>query len=83
MEMKDGQIGFLSKYALSRGIVEAQVRAPANGRVFMDGMAWWSFKIGRDVHATKEEAVAAAEEAKKKKIASLQKQIKKIEALKF
>lgn len=83
MELKDGQTGFLSKYALSRGIIEVKVHAPADGRAFIEGMAWWSFKIGRDVHATKEEAVAAAEQAKKKKIESLQKQIKKIEAMQF
>jgi hypothetical protein len=82
---------WVSKYALGdKGrVVEAEfedeVREsgyayPADSTVFSK---WTSFKVGSSVHHSREDAVAAAEAARKKKIASLQKQIKKLESMKI
>jgi predicted sulfurtransferase len=75
---------WLSKYALSGGIAEYQAE-------IRDGMAYpgkpfmscTSFKMGVDAHNTREAAVMAAEAAAKKKIASLRKQIAKLETTAF
>ena len=75
---------WISKYALSGGITEyeAEIRdgKAYPGKPFMD---FTSFDMGVDAHDTREAAVAAAEAACKKKVASLKKQIAKLEATKF
>lgn len=81
---------WVSKYALGdKGrVVEAEFEdhfradgyvCPADSTVFSK---WASFKVGRDVHVVRANAVAAAEAARKKKIASLQSQIKNLELMK-
>ena len=60
---------FVSKYALSTGIAEMQGQV-SQGYFLAEGR-WSSFKIGRDAHATMEEAMQAAESARRAKIASL------------
>jgi len=75
---------WITKYALSAGITEheAEIR---DGKAFPGApfMSYTSFKMGRDAHLTREEAVAAAHSARKEKIASLKKQMAKLEELKF
>lgn len=74
---------FLSKYALSGQIIEVTLdggsavgRALVNGAlIYTQEHGWNSFKLGRDIHLTREEAVAAAEAARDKKLKSLQKQM--------
>lgn len=78
------QTVWLSKYALAGGIAEYQAE-------IRDGMAYpgkpflgsIGFKMGVDAHDTREAAVLVAEAAAKKKIASLKKQIAKLEVIKF
>lgn len=75
---------YVTKYALTTGIFEVDAKV-------LDGMA--SYKRGdsylmefahRDeFHLTREAAVAKAEEIRIKKLKSLNKQIKKISAIKF
>lgn len=86
---------YITKYSLSGK--DAGKPITANGRVRngYDGKkdeyfsckmpGWWheqSFKIGRDVFLTKEEAISDIDARRVKKIASLNKQIAKLEALK-
>jgi len=78
------QTVWLSKYALSGGIAEYQAEI-RDGRAYPGKpfMSFTSFQLGREAHETKEAAIAAAEEARKKKIAALKKQIAKLEAMTF
>lgn len=75
---------WLSKYALSGGI--AQYQAEVRDDMAFPGkpfMSYTGFKMGVDAHDTREAAVAAADVARKKKVASLKKQIAKLEATTF
>lgn len=79
---------FLTKYALSKGIEElscVSTHPGANGRidVHLYGYSWFWFTVGKDAHETEAAAKAAAESMRLKKIASLKKQIAKLEAMKF
>ena len=76
---------WISKYALSEGVfelcaettsVEGMISDPINRcRMFHDE--------GKDWHRTREGAIAKAEQMRLAKIASLKKQIAKLEKLKF
>lgn len=84
MTMQAGQNVWLTKYALSDGITEQVVKSfYESGYVTLDGHQWNSYKVGSDVHASYEEAVAAAKAQREKRIASLKKQIAKLEKLAF
>jgi len=84
MQVQEGQTLWLTKYALTDGIEEETARGDGHDDyVFVSGRLWSSYKLGRDVHLTREDAVRAAEAMRKKKIASLRKQIEKMEALTF
>lgn len=72
---------WISKYALIGGIKEEGGRA-SDGYFYPNG-GWASHSIGTYAHETREEAVAAAEAMRIKKIASLRKQISKLEKLEF
>jgi len=78
------QTVWLSKYALSGGIAEYQAEI-RDGRAYPGEpfMSYTGFDLGKDAHTTREAAVAAADIARKKKVASLKKQIAKLEATKF
>lgn len=70
---------YLSTYALSTGIREIDARLSINGRYAITSHA--AYALGDEAHETREAAVAAAEAARIKKIASLRKQLAKLEAL--
>ena len=73
---------WISKYALSSEITKE--RGEAKGEYFYpDDRKFVSFKIGKDAHETQEAAAVEAEKARLKKIASLKKQINKLERRKF
>jgi hypothetical protein len=81
---------YLSKYALSLGIVECEVTYKSGGRDYVqlkkisDGQGFHDYyKIGRDVFDSRELAVEAANKIKDKKIASLHKQLANLEKIKF
>lgn len=76
---------WITKYALTQGIFEAEAEVIEDGtvRVRQEFIVSYYHKEGRDWHKTKESAVAKAEEMRKKKIASLKKQIEKLEKKKF
>ena len=78
---------FLSKYALTGGIKEAEgkmIAGDMKGFIYAKLDGYESiYVIGRDVHETREAAVEEAETMRKRKIASLRRQIAKIEELDF
>lgn len=75
---------FISRYALTAGIKKAagEARRDDPNWIWPHGYSG-SMKLGRDIHTTYEAAVAAAQAARTKKIASLRKQIAALEALSF
>lgn len=84
-EQKETFTGYISKYALSTGIQEKEVETYDNIYARETGSVFGRFfgRIGRDCHKTREEAVAKAKSMRKAKIASLKKQIAKLESLTF
>jgi hypothetical protein len=83
--IKAGQKLWLSKYALTDGVKEVESKcAESAGEKYISLVGWWnSFRMGREIWLTKAEAIAAAEAMRVKKIASLRKQIAKLEKLSF
>lgn len=82
---------WISKYALTQGIFEAEVTSncldvdpTGNMIATCEGsyMAHYHGE-GREWHKDKQSAIAKAEEMRKKKIASLKKQIEKLEKMEF
>lgn len=76
---------FYTRYALTEGIKRVRLRA---GDLFSDryvGLigATTAGRPGKDLFATLEEALAAAEAMRKRKIASLRKSITKLEGMAF
>lgn len=78
---------YVTKYALSAGIKEAECDIHSNPRYperkYILYKGFISFYMGKDAFLTKEEAIKKAEDMRKKKISSLKKQIDKLEKLKF
>lgn len=87
MQVEVGQKLWCSKYALARGIEE--VIATSESKKYRNGVyitiekSLGLFYVGEDVHDLREDAVAKAETARIKKIASLRKQIAKLEKMVF
>lgn len=76
---------WLSKYALTTGIEESRVVSTSSirkGYVLLVA-THVAMKIGVDAHETREGALKAAEQMRLRKIASLKKQIAKLEAMRF
>jgi hypothetical protein len=77
---------WITKCALTKGIQQKEGSvSETNKESFSEvGNSWFSYwGNGREWHTTKESAIAKAEEMRVKKIASLKKQIAKLEKLKF
>ena len=76
---------WISKYALTDGIKEfgnlELYISPDNLRYARSDMHF--FRLGKDAHETHEAAIAAAESMRKRKIASVRKQLQRLEALSF
>jgi hypothetical protein len=87
MELESKQFnGWVTKYALSAGLNLVSMREVGNGMVKYQspyGLTVYLHGEGREWHRDLPSAVKRAEEMKLKKIASLKKQIKKLEELKF
>lgn len=80
--------GFITKYALTQGIIETNLEVCSS--VSSDMVAAHDLgphalfhKEGRDWHRTKAAAVARAETMRDEKIKSVEKQLKKLRGLKF
>ena len=77
-------IVWISKYALSSGITKHDAKIDGEWAVPGDPFApYVYFKLGRDAHATEAAAIQFAEAQRVKKIASLKKQIAKLENMRF
>lgn len=80
---------WITKYCLSGKItsIEAEPESYGSGQselwVRTSGYSWTSFKVGRDAFDNEADAKADAEARRQKKIASLRKQIAKLEKLQF
>lgn len=76
---------YITKYALTTGIIESEAdiieRDPKMIYTVINSYNVYFFKP--DWHQNKNEAIYKAEEMRKKKIASLEKQIEKLKKLKF
>jgi len=72
---------WVTRYALTDGIKEMEGEIHDDGYFHPDG--YWSYIPKKQWHHTKAEAIASAEEMRIAKLKSLDKQIKKISALKF
>lgn len=75
---------WITKYALSSGIkvVDAEVDQDRSMATYRDN-AWNQYVHGDDFHFTPEGAALKAEDMRLKKIASLQKQIRRLESMCF
>lgn len=76
---------WITKYALTDRILEKECEDCRNGAVKETENPFPTFYHGEgeEWHKTKETAIAKAEEMRQKKIASLKKQIEKLERKKF
>lgn len=78
-------IAYITKYALTEGIIESKDAEQSKAYPSMLDVPHLGYvhREGRDWHRTREAALARAEVMRKNKLASLKKQIKKMEELKF
>ena len=75
---------WITKYALTDGIIEAEAKDCGYGMIETVGKYSNYFHgEGRQWHKEKESAITKAEEMRQKKIASLKKQIERLEKMKF
>lgn len=76
---------WISKYALTRGIFEIEGIHDdfGNSLQYKDNTGWLGFYYKGEYHETEAAARSAAEEMRTKKIASLRKQIEKLERMEF
>jgi len=83
-EMKPGDTVYLTNSALSNGITEHVFKAHTESRkhAAVVGILGW-LRPGKEIHATREAAITAAKAMRDKKVASLRKQIERLEAIDF
>lgn len=74
---------WIVKYALTQGIIEKEVRGCKNDMVADDTSYITAHYHKEDYCLDKQSALAKAEQMRQKKIASLKKQIEKLEKMKF
>lgn len=71
-----------SKYALTKGVIEQDGEDVGDSLVKV-GLLQYLHGEGKEWHRTKESAVQRAEVMRKEKIASVRKQLARLEALRF
>lgn len=78
---------WITKYAMTKGIfsVQAEVCKDVCDEMiaYKESSDWWIYAHRNEWHRTRGEAIARAEEMRKKKISALQKSIKKLESITF
>lgn len=82
-EEKKKFIAWVTRYALSKGIFSIVAQDCGSGMIEEVGVRWTTYYRGKDWHRTEEKALARAEEMRVKKIKSLEKQITKLQKMKF
>lgn len=75
---------YVTKYALSKGIeeVEPNIEICEDGKQYVSH-GWAQRRLGQDCFTDRADAVADAEKRRIERIASLKKQLAKLEALEF
>lgn len=73
---------WVTKYALTKGILCQEVEDCGEGMVKTTD-SWAAYYHKNEWHKTREAAVVQAEDMRKRKLASLEKQIAKLEKLRF
>lgn len=73
---------YITKYALTKGIVEVDADDPRE-RHYITVPSWWcaTFRVGAEAFATREEAEAAALAMAKRRLTGLNRQIQKVSKL--
>jgi len=79
--MEENITAYVTAYALSKGIIEAIGKVNHNISSAMFSYGRYGNAHGKDWHRTKEDAIARAENMRTQKIASLKKQIEKLEKM--
>lgn len=76
---------YVTKYALTQGILEFQAEVKAGMALVTNSAGYKQYYhcLNRDWHQTRERALKYVEEMKTLKVASLERQIKRIQALTF
>jgi hypothetical protein len=74
---------WVTKYALTKGIFEAEVDVTDEYAYQRMGNLRVQYRLNRDCHETWDDALFKSDEMRNAKIASLRKQIAKLEKLKF
>lgn len=75
---------WISKYALSTGLQEVDVaKNVSDGGYLYPAGFYRGYKLDKDIHLEKSSALVVANLLRKKKIASLKKQLANLELLKF
>lgn len=74
---------FITKYALTQGILEEDAKTCSENMVMTSRDGWTEYFHGKDWHETREEAVERARFMRVKKIASLENQLAKLRSLTF
>jgi hypothetical protein len=76
---------FITKHALTAGIEECEVEVTGDGMAvdYSGSYPQYFHKEGRDWHRTRESAVKRAEAMRKAKVASLQKSLAVMKAMRF
>jgi hypothetical protein len=83
IEMKKTIKIWNSKYALTKGLIEQEAKETTNDSMVQVGPLQYLHDEGREWHRTKEQAVERAEVMRKKRIASLRKQLERLESMQF
>lgn len=85
MSSDDTRRVYITKYALTKGILVLEVRRDFNGTWDAGHYCYTrrnqQFKLGSNAFFTEDEALVAAEEMRQKKLVSLTKQVEKIRNL--
>ena len=76
---------YITKYALTTGIFTTQGEQSSDDSFFykVDGSSYTQYARGNDVHLTESSALERAEEMRIAKLKALDKQMKKVSAMKF
>ena len=74
---------WMTKYALTDGIIEADGVRTTQGVYIANSGLNTDWFYGSDWHSNKQSAINKAEEMRQNKIASLKKQIEKLEEMRF
>jgi hypothetical protein len=83
-QMQPGDTVYLTNSALSNGITEHvfKTHTKSGKHAAVVGVLGW-LRADKEIHATREAAIAAAKAIRDRKVASLRKQIERLEAIDF